>query len=532
MQVGVLVAVVNVGAAVGALYIAISGHRLMALLPLVIALLVDCAWFFWYRRRGQRLHIDAASRYMAQSSEAVDTTTEGVARTAATLGLDHLETPGLYLGKNVRGGHDVWGSWESTYIEIAGPGTGKTSCRAIPNIVAAPGPVLVTSCKADIVEATRGVRDKRGRTWVFDPQNVMGEAPTWYWNPLSMVGGDIKDATTIAGLFMSTQRKPHMQSDAYFDSAAQTLIGLLLFAGNAINGQVTDVYRWLQHPDDDTPAQIIRDARHELAAQAYEGMVQLPNEQKAGVYGAAQSYMSWLAVPEILQWITAGNGREEFPWVSFSRESTDTLYVLSRTDDKTASPAVSCLTAAAVIAGETGSAKMPGGRLPRPFLVVLDEAANVAQLQLWPNRYSHYGSRGIIMMTMLQSWSQGAGVWGAAGMGKLWGASSVRVVGSGGTEAGLLGDMTKVAGIFEASTTGLSGGRWDWFASNVKRGSRPENVLHRSDLTSLPRDRAFVQISGQKPILLKSVPWTETPYADEIRASIAKYGNGHAGEPR
>ena len=32
-----------------------------------------------------------------------------------------------------------------------------------------------------------------------------------------------------------------------------------------------------------------------------------------------------------------------------------------------------------------------------------------------PNLYSHYGSRGIVLMTILQSWSQGVEVWGEPG---------------------------------------------------------------------------------------------------------------------
>ena len=51
---------------------------------------------------------------------------------------------------------------------------------------------------------------------------------------------------------------------------------------------------------------------------------------------------------------------------------------------------------------------------------VLDEAANVCRWRELPNLYSHYGSRGIVLMTILQSWSQGVEVWGRDGMRKLW----------------------------------------------------------------------------------------------------------------
>ncbi|WP_225224449.1 TraM recognition domain-containing protein [Cellulomonas sp. JH27-2] len=60
---------------------------------------------------------------------------------------------------------------------------------------------------------------------------------------------------------------------------------------------------------------------------------------------------------------------------------------------------------------------MAGGRLDVPLLGVLDEAANVCRWSQLPNLYSHFGSRGIVLMTILQSWSQGVQVWRREGMG-------------------------------------------------------------------------------------------------------------------
>nr|WP_258374267.1 TraG/TraD/VirD4 family protein [Curtobacterium sp. MCBD17_032] len=42
-----------------------------------------------------------------------------------------------------------------------------------------------------------------------------------------------------------------------------------------------------------------------------------------------------------------------------------------------------------------------------PLLCILDEAANVCRWKDLPDLYSHYGSRGIPIMSIFQSWSQG-----------------------------------------------------------------------------------------------------------------------------
>ena len=61
------------------------------------------------------------------------------------------------------GGQPLFGSWEDMHVDIWGPRTGKTTSRAVPAILDAPGAVLVTSNKRDVVDATRDVRGRAAR---------------------------------------------------------------------------------------------------------------------------------------------------------------------------------------------------------------------------------------------------------------------------------------------------------------------------------------------------------------------------------
>jgi type IV secretory pathway TraG/TraD family ATPase VirD4 len=92
-----------------------------------------------------------------------------------------------------------------------------------------------------------------------------------------------------------------------------------------------------------------------------------------------------------------------------------------------------------------------GGRLQTPMIGVLDEAANVCRWRELPNLYSHYGSRGIVLMTILQSWSQGVEVWGREGMRKLWSASNIKVYGGGVAEAEFLNEVAQLVGEYRYS---------------------------------------------------------------------------------
>ncbi len=86
----------------------------------------------------------------------------------------------------------------------------------MPAILDAPGGVLVTSNKRDVVDATRDVRAEAGPVWVFDPQGIALENPSWWWNPLSYVTDEVK-AAKLADHFASGSRDPGAKTDAYFD---------------------------------------------------------------------------------------------------------------------------------------------------------------------------------------------------------------------------------------------------------------------------------------------------------------------------
>ena len=107
------------------------------------------------------------------------------------------------------------------------------------------------------------------------------------------------------------------------------------------------------------------------------------------------------------------------------------MYSLSKEGRGNAGPLVTALTVALTEAAEDLAKRSPGGPLATPMVVVLNEAANVCRWRELPNVYSHYGSRAICVMTILQSSSQGVDVWGRDGMCKLSSAANVKVYAGG-----------------------------------------------------------------------------------------------------
>ncbi|BCW12845.1 hypothetical protein NtRootA2_41270 (plasmid) [Arthrobacter sp. NtRootA2] len=472
------------------------------------------------RRRSKRSRVDVAAQHMAKGKDLRALSLRGATATAERLGVKG--SPGVPVGKTVLGGQMVYGSWEDMHIDVWGPRTGKTTSRAIPAILAAPGAALVTSNKRDIVDGTRDVRAAEGPVWVFDPQAVALEEPNWWWNPLSYVTDEVR-AARLADHFAAGSRGPDAKTDAYFDPAGQDLLAGLLLAAALDGRPITQVHTWLTRPADDEAVDILKTHGFLQTSNAVGGVVNAPEKQRGGVYGTALQMASCLTNRQVARWVTPqgeNDERPQFDPAEFVR-SKGTLYSLSKEGKGTAGPLVTALTVATVEAAEELAVYSPGGRLATPMIGVLDEAANVCRWRELPNLYSHYGSRGIVLMTILQSWSQGVEVWGRDGMRKLWSAANIKVYGGGVAEAEFLNELAQLVGEYRYSN--MTKSRSKQGTSYSHDDDRKERTLDVSDLASFPRGRAIMFASGAPAALLETVPWMTGPHAGAVRASIAAH---------
>jgi len=489
----------------------------IVLLAIVLALVV-LAIVGVVRYRKGRTRVDRASSYMGRGKDVEGLSKRNAQAQATRLGV--TGSLGVPIGKTL-GQMPLYGTWEDMHIDIWGPRTGKTTSRAVPAILDAPGGVLVTSNKRDVVDATRDVRAVTGPVWVFDPQGIALENPTWWWNPLSYVTDEVR-AAKLADHFASGSRDPGAKTDAYFDPAGQDLLAGLLLAAALDGRPITDVYGWLTRPTEEEPIGILRRGGYDLTADQVRGVITAPEKQRGGIYGTAQQMASCLTNRQVAAWVDPQGEpdlRPQFDPTSFVRDG-GTLYSLSKEGRGTAGPLVTALTVAVVEAAEELAAGSAGGRLSVPLLGVLDEAANVCRWRELPNLYSHYGSRGIVLMTILQSWSQGVDVWGDSGMRKLWSASNVKVYGGGVSEDAFLESLSKLIGDFDRQASSVSSGRG---GRSVNQQLHRERILDVADLAAMPKGRAVVLSSGNRPTLIRTQPWMTGPHAEKVKASIAAH---------
>lgn len=488
------------------------------------------------RRRRRASRVDATARVMGRGREVEGITRKKVAAGSRTLAAETVTTPGLPLGVTVAAPHQrLMSSWEDMVLLIAGPRTGKSTSYAIPAILEAPGAALVTSNKRDLADATRDVRAKAGsRVWVFDPQQVTGEEPTWWWDPLSYVTDEVK-ASTMAEHFATNSRPADARTDAFFEPEGKDLLANFLLAAALDGRPITDVYRWATDPDSAAAAVgPLQRNGYELQGDNVAAVLAAPDKQRGGVFGTTKQMASCLTSRSMQPWIVNDGQigrRPHFDPAAFVRDG-GTLYSLSRESRGNAGALVTALTNAVADAAEDQATLTPGdgvrqaGRLAVPLVGVLDEAANVCRWRDLPSLYSHYGSRGIVLMTILQSYAQGVGVWGSEGMNALWTAANVAIYGGGVRDEDFLRKLSGLIGTYDKTSTSVStrpGTGLFGSGAQVSTQLQSESIMDAADLAALPKGRAVVLSSGNRPTLVQTLPWMAGPRAGEVRASIAAH---------
>ncbi|EOT03106.1 type IV secretory system conjugative DNA transfer family protein [Streptomyces noursei] len=417
---------------------------------------------------------------------------------------------GVLLGELEPAGPELRGSDEDTYTAVMAPRAGKTTAVAVPAMLEAPGAALLTSNKSDAYTLTRRAREGRGTAWTMDLQSV-AYAPRELWWDMIASARSIEGATRLAGHFVNASADARAADDFWGKAGQNTLVAL--FHAAALSGAtVLDVLRWLDTPTDRAPINALKTHNPALAsrlAATVAGAV----ETRDGIYETARQATSCLLDPAIAAWVTPDKRREEFKPYDFAT-SKDTLYLLSK-DGGGSAAAITAAAADVVLRAATMAAERNGGRLSTPMRAILDEAANVCRIGDLPALYSHLGSRGITPMTILQSYRQGAKVWGEPGMDALWGASTVKLLGAGIDDATMAENISKLIGkqkIRDASHSHSASGRSTTYSPHR------EEIMEAAKVRALPRGRALLWATGTPIALVKLRPWYQEPYAGEIAA--------------
>jgi hypothetical protein len=502
----------------------------------------------WVARRPAVSDVDRAARLMGYGRRLAPLTEKAAARTAARLG---VHQPGIPVARSVADGQLLYATWEEMQLCVAGPRRMKTTGVAIPGVLSAPGACLATSNKRDVYTHTRYSREQKGTIWNLDPAGITGAGTAdWWWNPLSYLSlgsRPHKRAQELAGAFVDAYRHPAAKPDPFFDPKGEQLVANFLMAAWLDGRYLTDAYRWTTRQRDETPAKILERHGRELPFASVMGEINAAPEQRSGIYGTAEKILQFLQEPEIAAWIApSAQHRPEFDASGFVR-SSDTLYLHSQEGRGSEAGLVTAMTMAVCEHGVELAKDAPGGRLNPPMVGILDEACNICRMAALPAQFSHYGSRGIPLNIIAQSWSQMREVWGENGVEQLWSAANVKLFGGGVDEEPFLRRLESLLGEYNRATYSPSVSH-----GGGQRGQRstswqltPTSILTVADLRGLPREQNFptarrphpkptcrgvLFASGMPAVLVRPEYWWLTRWEQEIKESQRRYDRG-SGQP-
>ncbi|MCQ4045813.1 type IV secretory system conjugative DNA transfer family protein [Streptantibioticus rubrisoli] len=338
------------------------------------------------------------------------------------------------LGKDRKTHIDVWSPIEDSTAVIAPMGAGKTGL--IGNfVVDAPGSVLATSTKVDIVRLTAPLRARLGgRIWTFNPQDL-GDgkfSSTLLWDPV--IGcRDPKVALRRAKYLLDgSDITSGLENRDFWNSQSFKVLKSFLWAADMKGLTLLDVARWAKKPLE-TPATAIFEEFADVAPlgwaddlQQTQAPAQKDSRSKTttldNVFLTLSTTFECLSLPEIAQSIVDAH-REDVPQFdveSFITSGSDTVYILGEdTGTGGIGPLFTTLTGEIYEAARRRAPAQPGERNDPPLTIVLDEAALICPVPLERWTADSRGL-GITVHCAFQSRGQIRDRWGRNGADTIW----------------------------------------------------------------------------------------------------------------
>jgi type IV secretory pathway TraG/TraD family ATPase VirD4 len=331
------------------------------------------------------------------------------------------------LGVSAATGAEVVLSHED-HVLVKGPsGGGKSSAVLIPAALAAPGALVVTLTKTDVLDVIATRRAGVGRVWVFDPLGRSGWPEAMVWDPVAGCGqarrATARGLAFAAGLAAGGDRSAN---SAFFQGVAASTLTCLLHAAALSGRGVRDVIRWGVNLSNGAgqPQEVIRASAdpgaQKLWADLLEGAATGADETVSSTRLTLQEAVRPLADTAVLRWCDpAQEGVAVFDPAAFVA-SRDTLVLISDANSATnVAPLGTMLFNEVIEEVKALAPTLPGDRLDPPLRIVGDEIANVAPLPKLPALASDARGYGVHLVIGVQADSQLEERWGAQGAATL-----------------------------------------------------------------------------------------------------------------
>lgn len=288
---------------------------------------------------------------------------------------------------------------------------GKTSSIVVPMVLSAPGPVLATSTKPDVVAWTATAREAQGQVFVCDWEGITGWPHKVKWTPI--YGCEDEDEALERGkAWANAAPMEGTKNGSWFSAKAGSVLGRLLHAAALEDRTMDDLLLWIFDSHNPEPITILED-HHK--SRAFIQPLRERTESRAGeTEDSIKSTLLSLAEPLVTEKVLSQFRfrREEAFDINTFLEGPNTLHIVVD-GEKSPLGTLSTMFADQVYrAARRKSSQFASGRLWPVFRMVLDEAPNVAAFSNMGELITDTGGRGIQVIGISQSFIQNEARWG------------------------------------------------------------------------------------------------------------------------
>jgi type IV secretory pathway TraG/TraD family ATPase VirD4 len=391
-------------------------------------------------------------------------------------------------------GQRVYSSIENVVVVFGGPRKGKSAWLAS-RIIDAPGAVLATSTRTDLITLTAQLRRVRGPVFVFNPVGLGGEefASTVTFDPLTGCVDPVAAMERASDMVAATVHHGGGAGDrAFWELQARRVLAALLHAAALGELAMRDVLDWVSRPDAarEQLTSVLRRSPEPGFVEEIGQFLATNDRTRTSITSTIMPALSWLTSPPAVRAATGGHRFH----VAELLASKATVYMLGAEEAHSA-PLVCALTGYIAREARRLAATQPGGRLDPPLTLALDEAALIAPVPL--DRWSaDMGGRGVCIIAAFQSRAQLIDRYGEARAATTINNAGPKVLFGGTGDRDDLNYWSTLAG--ERDEPVISR---DLHGRGATRTERRVPVLSPAQISQLPPHKVVVFTSGMPPVI-------------------------------
>lgn len=409
---------------------------------------------------------------------------------------------------------------EQHLMVIAPPGIGKTFRLVSRACMDAPGALMVTSTRDDILPVLVKSRAAVGRVLLFDPLGLVYDPDPSVvrvrWDLVKGCQDSVVARSRATRLVPEADNHTDPNDHRFFVTQARDAIAALLQAAALDGRDLTDFLEWCVAVDrTDAPVRVLRNHKVDpITVGIFDVIRNAPENTLKNVAQTITNAIAPLAVPQVRASVSMMD-RADGPTATLDLgefvAGRDTLLVVADENNPTDVGGVTTMLVGEVFeAAKDRARRQPTKRLAPPLRAVLDEVANICPLPKLPALLSDTRGYGVQIFFALQAEGQMLDTWGTNGARRLWDGSDLLVLG-GLKDDDTLQAICRMLGQVDVreSSTQIRGGMDLMPSSSHQLGER--SMIRPNEIRELPKGRGLLVSGTNKPALVDLPGWIDVP---------------------